>query len=128
MVARTLLQVHRRQLFLERRDFLVKLVERVDLGEKFFQALVDDLFRDFLFVEGHQLFDGADALLEVLAQGEEFTNHNRRARKRLQNAVLPTLDPLGDFHFAFAREQGNGSHLAQIHADGVIGFFQSARG
>src|SRR5713226_6860909 len=80
IIPRPLLYVHRRQLFLERRHFLVKLVERVDLAEKFFQTIVDDLFRDFLFVKRHQLFDRADALLEVLAQSEEFTNHNRRAR------------------------------------------------
>ena len=128
MVARPLLEVHRRQLFLQRRYLLVQLVERVDLGEKFLQAVLDDLFRDLLFVERHQLFDRADALLQVLAQSEEFTNHNRRARKRLQNAVLPTLDPLGDFYFAFAREQGNSSHLTQIHADGIVGFFQSSGG
>jgi hypothetical protein len=100
----------------------------VDLGKKFFQPLLDNLFRDFLFVEGDQLFNGADAFLEVLAQGEQFTNYNRRARKRLQDAVLASLDALGDFNFAFAGEQRNGSHLAQIHADGVIGFFQSAGG
>ncbi len=80
MIARPLLQIHRRQFFLERRHLFVKLVERGDLGEKFFQALVDDLFRDFLFVERNQLFDGADALLEVLAQSEKFTNDDRRAR------------------------------------------------
>ncbi len=100
----------------------------MDLGEKFFQTLLDNLFRDFLFVEGDQLFNGADTLLEVLAQGEEFTDHDRRARKRLQNAVLAALDSLGDFNFAFAGEQRDGSHLAQIHADGIIGFFQSAGG
>src|SRR5450631_347716 len=67
MIARPLLLVYRRQLLDERQDLLVKLVERVDLGEKIFQTLVYDLFGDFLFVESHQLFDGADALLEVLA-------------------------------------------------------------
>ena len=112
----------------ERRNLLVELVELVDLGEEFLQPLVDNLFGDFLFVEGDQLLDGADAFFEVLAQGEEFTNHDRRARKRLQDAVLATLDALGDFDFAFAREQRNGSHLAQIHADGIIGFFQRAGG
>ena len=80
IIPRPLLHVHRRQLFLERRHFFVKLVERVDLAEKFFQTILDNLFRDFLFVKRDQLFDGADALLEVLAQSEEFANHNRRAR------------------------------------------------
>jgi len=73
MVARPLFDIHRRQLFLERSHFFVKLVERVDLGEKFLQTLLDNLFRDFFFVEGDQLFDGADALLEVLAEGEQFS-------------------------------------------------------
>ncbi|HTT24461.1 MAG TPA: hypothetical protein VMG82_36415 [Candidatus Sulfotelmatobacter sp.] len=39
---------------------------------------------------------------------------------------MSALDALGDFHFAFAREQRNCSHLAQVHADGVVGFFQCA--
>src|ERR1017187_1590386 len=128
MLARQLFQIYRRQLFLERRHFFVQLVERVDLGEKFFQAVVDNLFRDLLFVERHQLFNRADALFEVLAQGEKFTNYDRRARQRLQNAVLPPLYSLSDVNFAFAGKQGNSPHLAQIHADGVIGFFQSAGG
>src|SRR5208283_4709914 len=81
MIARALLLIDGRQFFLERRHFFVELVERVDLGEKFFQTLLDNLFGDFLFVESDQLFDGADALLEILAQSEEFTNHNRRARQ-----------------------------------------------
>ena len=113
---------------LQRRDFLVRLVEQADLAEKFLQPFVDDLFGDFLFVEGDQLLDGADAFFEVLAEGEEFANHDGRARKRLQYAVLAALDALGDFDFAFARKQRHGSHLAQIHADGIIGFFQSAGG
>ena len=112
IVPRTLLLIHRRQFFLQRSYFLVELVKIVDLGKKFFQPLVDNLFRDLLFIERHQLFDRTDALFEVLAQGEKFTNHNRRARQRLQNAVLPPLNSLGDFHFAFAREQRNSSHLA----------------
>src|SRR6202042_415361 len=47
---------------------------------------------------------------------------------RLQNAQLSTLNALGDFNFAFAREQRNSAHLAQIHADGVVSFFQGAWG
>ena len=41
---------------------------------------------------------------------------------------MTALDALGDFHFAFAREQRHGPHLAQIHAHRVVGFFQSAGG
>ena len=55
-----------------------------------------------------------------------LTNHNGGARDGLQYAILAALDALGDFDFAFAREQGHGSHLAQVHADGVVGFFQGS--
>ncbi len=39
---------------------------------------------------------------------------------------MAALDALGNFNFAFAREQRNRAHLAQIHADRVISFFQRA--
>src|ERR1017187_2648440 len=68
IVAWTLLLVYRRQLFDERHDLLVKLVEHADLAQKFLQPLVHDLLGDFLFVEGDQFLDGADAFFEVLAQ------------------------------------------------------------
>ena len=46
----------------------------------------------------------------------------------LEHADLAAFDALGDFNFAFAREQRHGSHLAQIHADGIVGFFESSGG
>ena len=46
----------------------------------------------------------------------------------LSTRSLSALDALGDFNFAFAREQRHGSHLAQVHADGIVGFFESAGG
>ncbi len=105
---------------------LVSLGQVVDLAGKFFQPVLEDLVGDLLLVEGDHFLDGADALLEVLAHRQQFVNDNRRPRERFQHAQLPALDALGDFYFAFAREQRNSSHLAQIHADGVVGFFQSA--
>ena len=53
-------------------------------------------------------------------------NDDGRTRERFEHADLAALDALGDFDFAFAREQRNGSHLAQVHADGVVGFFERA--
>jgi len=41
---------------------------------------------------------------------------------------LAALDALGDFNFAFAGKQWDCSHLAQIHADGIVSFFQGAWG
>ena len=64
--------------------------------------------------------------LQVLAQGENFANHDGRARKRLEHAHLPALDALGDFNFAFARKQRHRAHLAQVHAHRVVGFFERA--
>jgi len=51
-----------------------------------------------------------------------------RYRESFENANLSALNALGNFNFAFAGEQGNGAHLAQIHADGVVGLFQRAGG
>ena len=59
---------------------------------------------------------------------DDFANHDGRARNRLQHAHLPALDALGDFDFAFARQQRHGAHLAQVHAHGVVGFFERSRG
>ena len=39
---------------------------------------------------------------------------------------LSTLDALGDFDFALAGEQGNGAHLAEVHADGVVGLLEGS--
>ena len=37
-------------------------------------------------------------------------------------AFFAALDALGDLHLALARQQRNGAHLAQVHADGIVGF------
>ena len=90
-------------------------------------TLGDNLFRDLFFIEDHDFLDVADAALEILTQRKDFADHDRRARNRLEYAQLATLDALGDFDFALAREQGNGAHLAQVHAHRIIGLFQRAR-
>ena len=105
---------------------LVCLGQVVDLAGELLQAVLEDFVGDLLLIEGDHFLDGADALLEVLAHRQQFVDDNRRPRERFQHPQLPALDALGDFHFAFAREQRHSSHLAQIHADGVVGFFESA--
>ena len=102
------------------------LVELVNLAGDVFQAVEQHLFGDFVFVEEHHFLDGAHAALEVFAHGDDLANDDRRTRQRLEHAQLAALDALGDFDFAFAREQRNGAHLAQVHADGIVGFFQRA--
>src|SRR5271166_2168403 len=126
MVLGTLLQRHGRVFFLHHGDFFVQLRHGVDLAGKFVQPVLQDFVGDLLLIEGHDFLDGAHTFLEILAHRQQFVNHDRRSRERLQHADLAALDALGDFHFAFAGEQGNGSHLAQVHADGIVGFFQCA--
>ncbi len=50
----------------------------------------------------------------------------RRTRDGLHDAELAAFDALGDFDFALAGEQGHGAHLAQVHADGVVGLLEGA--
>ena len=64
----------------------------------------------------------------LLAHGDDFLDHQRRAGERFQNRVLAALDAARDFDFAFAREQRNRAHLAQVHADGIVDLFAEAGG
>ena len=116
------------ELFFEDLGLFVELGHVIDFSGELVEAVLQDLVGDLFFVEGDHFFDRANVLLEILAQIEQFADHDRRTRKRLQHAQLAALDALGDFNFAFAREQRHGSHLAQVHADGVVGFFQRAGG
>jgi len=45
----------------------------------------------------------------------------------LMTAKLAALDALGDLDFPFAREERDGAHLAQVHADGIVGLVERAR-
>ena len=44
----------------------------------------------------------------------------------LMTESLPLLDALGDCDFALAREQRHRAHLAQVHADGIVGLVERA--
>src|SRR5579859_439171 len=102
----------------------VVLGQIIDAVEGIFHALGNDLVGDFFFIKRNNFLDAANALPEVFAQRNDFVNNNGRARNRLQNAVLSALDALGNFHFAFAREQGHGAHFAQVHTHRIVGLFQ----
>ena len=51
----------------------------------------------------------------------------RRARDRLDDGELAALDAPRDLDFALAREQRHGAHLAQVHADRIVGLVERAR-
>ena len=65
--------------------------------------------------------------LERVAHADHRLGDRRHARDRLDHRQLAALDAAGDFDFAFAREQRHGAHLAQVHADGVVGLVERAR-
>ena len=91
-------------------------------------ALFDALVGDLLVVEDHQLADGALAGAQLLAHVDDGARDGRRARDRLDDGQLAALDALGDLDLALAREQRHGAHLAQVHADGVVGLVERAGG
>ena len=107
---------------------LVVAAELVDFAGDVLEAALQDLVGDLLLVEDHDFLDGADAALEIVADGEDLADDDGRAGERLEDADLSALDALGDFDLALAGEQRDGAHLAQIHADGVVGLFQGAGG
>ena len=126
MIARTLLLRDAGQLVEQLNRLFVVTVQLVDLARHLVEAVRDDLFGDLLFVEENDFLDGTHAALQVFTDGDDLADDDGRTRQRLQNAQLAALDALGDFNFTFAGEQRDRAHLAQIHADRVVGFFQSA--
>jgi len=116
------------ELLLQLSGFFVVLGEFIDLAGELLQPVLQDVIRDFFFVEGDHFLDGAHALFQVVAHREKFVNDDRRARESFEHAQLPPLNALGDFNFALARKQRHSPHFPQIHADGVVGFFQCAGG
>ena len=105
---------------------LLVLDQFVDLGNGGLDAGLQDLFGEFFLVEYDHFLDVANAALEVFTKADDFANNDRRTGDGLHDAHLAALDALGDFYFALASEQGNGAHLAQVHADGVVGLFERA--
>ena len=89
-------------------------------------ACGEDLFGELFFVEGDDFLDVADAALEVFAEADDLADDDGRTRDGLHDAELAALDALGDLDLALAGEQGHGAHLAEVHADGVVGLFEGA--
>ena len=103
-----------------------RLADRFDLAEDLDGALLDHFVGDFLVAEDHQFADGALAGAQLIAHDQDALGDGGRARDRLDHRELAALDALGNRDFAFAREQRDGAHLAQIHADRVVGLVERA--
>ncbi len=103
------------------------LEQSVDAADSYPNARLQNFFGDLFFIENHHFLDVADATLEVLAQGDNLANDDGRTGNGLEYPQLPALNALGNLNFAFSGQQWNSAHLAQVHADGVIGFLECAR-
>src|SRR5687767_3163793 len=115
------------ELFVELFDIEARLAHAVDLLEELLRALLDLVFGDFLVVEDHQLANGALAGAQLIAHADHRLGNRRHARDRLDHRQLAALDAACNLDFAFAREQRHGAHLAQVHADGIVGLVERAR-
>src|SRR5581483_4203924 len=116
----------RLQLLGELLRLLVVAGQLVNLAGDLLQPVLQDLVGDLLLIEDDHFLDGADTLLEILTEGDDFTDDDRSAGKRLQDAQLAAFNALGDLHLAFACKERNRAHLAQVHADGIVGLLQRA--
>src|SRR5690348_1075243 len=95
--------------------------------QRLFRLVGDFFFGELFIVELDNFLDGAHALAQVVADGNQFLDDNRGARDRAHHHKLPALDALGDSDFALARQQRDGAHLAQVHAYRIVGLFQRTR-
>jgi hypothetical protein len=96
-------------------------LELTDLGG-------DAVFGQIIVVEPDDLLDCALALVEGLAQRQDFFDDERLAGEHPEPTQLAALNALGDGHFLLTGEQGHGAHLAQVHAHGIVDLFECARG
>ena len=89
--------------------------------------LFDLLVGEFLVTELQDVLDDAGIRHQLVPERNDLPNNDGGTRERLQNRHLSPLDAFCDLDFTVAREQWHGSHLAQIHAHGIVGLFQSPR-
>src|SRR5439155_25763323 len=114
------------QLMVHLQGLLVKLADLVDDPNQLDPALLGQLFADQRIVEDDHVAYRDRAVPDLFSQREDLLDHQRRSRERLRPGALAALDALGDLDFAFPREQRYRAHLAQIHADGIVGLLTNA--
>ena len=61
------------------------------------------------------------SLIAISLRRRSSREDHRVLAQRLVDHPLALLDPLGDLHLALAVEEGDGAHLAQVHAHRVVG-------
>jgi hypothetical protein len=103
-----------------------RLADRVDLAEDLLLAVVDLLVGQLFVDERDELADAALVVLQLIAHLHDHAGDRRRARDRLDDGELAALDALGDLDLAFAREQRDGAHLAEVHPDRIVRLVERA--
>ena len=61
------------------------------------------------------------SFVEFVAPDDDGLEGQRAFAQTCDHRLAAGLDALGDRDFALARQQFDGAHLAQIHADGIVG-------
>ncbi len=97
------------------------LLDFFDLHQQVVKLRREVLVRNDELGKNQDVLYGLDAAAQVLADLNDFTDDQGRPRKRLPYGPLPALVPLRQLDFAFACEQRNRAHFAQVHAHGVVG-------
>ncbi len=115
------------QLFVELLVDRARLAHVVDLALHLLGALLDAFVGDLFVVEDHQLADGALAGVQMVAELDDLLGDQRGAGNRLDDGELAALDATRDLDFALAGQQRHRAHLAEIHADGIVGLVERAR-
>ena len=103
-----------------------RLADGFDLLEELLRPLLDAVVGDLFVVEDDQLADRAVAGAQRVAHADDGLGDRRHARDRLDDRELALLDALGDGDLALAGEQRHRAHLAQVHADGIVGLVERA--
>src|SRR4029077_5122911 len=107
--------------------FVVQFRDLVENLERFLGLVFDLFFGQLFVVELDDFLDRACTLTKIVPDRQKFLQNDRGSRNGFQDQQLSALDALGDGHFAFARQERDGSHFAQVHANRVVRLFDHPR-
>ncbi len=105
-----------------------RLSDRLDLPKHLTLAVIDLVVGQLFVDKRHELADASLFVLELIAHRHDRAGDRRRAGDRLDDRQLAAFDALGDLDLALAGEEGHGAHLAEVHADRIVGLVECAGG
>src|SRR5205809_1480918 len=97
------------------------VVQVIDPSGDVVGTLLQNLLGKFFLIEDDNFLNRAQATLQVLAYGQNFTDHKGRAGETLQDAQPSALDSFSNIHFPFTGKQRRGTHLAQVESHRIAG-------